>query len=642
MLAETGVKMPVETLLATAPSISAMEAAARRTARLWLMILLGVMTLAALASWWWTGRTVQAQYEAIARSEGQIADSRAAAIADWMSNQRRTIEAVAANPSLVPYLATGGDADMSAYVRNYLRDTAERDGFTKGLSQVPANVARPDGPGLAIVDAQGRNLIDIGGPLPRADDMIAQSKNTDMLVDGAAQLKGGSAIRFLKALPVQDGIRRFVYGVRLMDDDVLARLSQPGEPVGVAQHSLLARRDKSLMAVTNHGSFTAGESIDTDPVARAALAAMPQTVDVFDAARVRFLVSARAIKGSNWILIRARPAGLLLEDTMWRRITSLAALLGSIGLAGALALLAWRHSVSARLAESGARETQARQFLASVSDSQPTAIYVMDANGQLRFTNATAAKWPALDPTQLQPLVAAVRSGAQTPSMMINSSERQWQVKAQLLYPGEADKDVLIVAEDLTDLLAAQARRDASQQALISTLTGLIDARDPGSKGHSQKVSHVAAAIGAALPLSAADVATLRTAGELMNLGKILVPTSLLTKTAMLTDDERAQVRAAMAKTSDLLDKVPFDGPVAQTLQDLEQEPPQTKLGAVLRLANSFVGQVSPRAHRAALPVDAALENVRKAGFDMTLISALGHWLDNQGGRVSLNDGSKG
>jgi hypothetical protein len=624
--------MSAKIISQAAASIAEMEAAARRTARRWLLILLGFMLLAAMASWWWTGRAVQEQLQNILRSEGQIADSRATAVADWVASQRRTLEAVASNPTLVPYLASGGDAALSDYVRNYLRDTAERDGFTKGLSQVPANVARDDGPGLAIVDAQGRVLIGIGGPLPGADDLIKNINGTQTLVDGTAMLKGGSALRLLKAI----GPERFVYGVRLIDDDLLARLAQPGEATGLAQQSLIARRGDALVAVTNHANFSAGEVIANDPLAQAATAAMPQTVDVRDAVKIRFLVSARAIEGSNWLLLRSRPAGLLLGDTFWRRILSLGALLGGIGLAGALALLAWRHSVSARLAESGAKEAQARQFLSTVSNSQPTGIYVIDGEGRMHFTNATAEKWPPLDRAPLQAHIAAVRSGSQPQPILINNGPRQLQVNVRLLNPLLPQDDVLIVAEDLTELLAAHEARQASQQALISTLTGLIDARDPGSKGHSQKVSHVAAAIGAALPLSGADVSTLRSAGELMNLGKILVPTALLTKSGALTDEERTQVRTAMAKTADLLDKVPFDGPVAQTLEDLEQEAPTTKLGAVLRLANSFVGQVSPRAHRAALPVDVALANLRAVGFDGALLSALSHWLDNQGGRESL------
>jgi PAS domain-containing protein len=617
-------------------SIAATEAAARRTARHWLMILIAVMALAAVLSWLWTGRAAREQYQNIQRSEAQIADSRAAAVSDWIASQRRTIDAVAANPTLVPYLASGGDSDLGAYVRNYLRDTAERDGFTKGLSQVPANVARDDGPGLAIIDAQGRVLVGIGGPLPGAEDMIATLKSDQMMVDGAAQLKTGSALRLLKALPTEGGARRFVYGVRLIDDDLFARLVQPGEAFGIAEQSLVAKRDKALLAVTNRGSFTAGETIDSDPLVRAGLAAIPQTVDVRDAANVRFLVSARPISGSNWVLLRARPAGLLLGDTTWRRLLSLAALLCGIGLAGALALLAWRHSVSAQLAETGAKEAQARQFLSTVSNSQPTGIYVIDGNGRMHFTNATAEKWPPLDRGALQPMIAAVRTGTPVEPTLINHGSRQLRLSACLLNPQFPQDDVLIVAEDLTELLAAHEQRQASQQALISTLTGLIDARDPGSKGHSQKVSHVAAAIGTALPLSGADVSSLRTAGELMNLGKILVPTALLTKSGPLSDDERAQVRAAMAKTSDLLGKVPFDGPVAETLEDLEQDPPRTRLGAVLRLANAFVGQVSPRAHRAALSADEALANLRQSGFDPAMLSALSHWLDNQGGRESL------
>jgi hypothetical protein len=416
----------------------------------------------------------------------------------------------------------------------------------------------------------------------------------------------------------------------------LARLSQPGEAVGVAEHALIAQHNKTIVAVTNRGSFAAGENVESDPLVRAALAVMPQTIDVEDTVRVRFLVSARPIEGSRWILLRSRPAALLLGDTLWKRILSLTALLGCIGLTGALALLAWRQNKSAQLAEFGAKEAQARQFLSTVSNSQPTGIYVVDGTDKLHFTNMTAEKWSVMDRTPLQSMIAAVRTGAHPQPMLMHHDDKQLHVHAHLLNPQFPQDDVLIVAEDLTELMAAHEQRQASQQALISTLAGLIDARDPGSKGHSLKVSHVAVAIGAALPLSGSDINCLRSAGELMNLGKILVPTALLTKTTALNDEERMQVRTAMAKTAELLAKVPFDGPVAETLADLEQDTPSTRLGAVLRLANNFIGQVSPRAHRAALPINLALENLRHAGFDAAMLSALSHWLDNKGGRESL------
>jgi hypothetical protein len=200
--------MSVKRIEISALSIVEMETLTRRTARLWLLILLGFMLVAAILSWLWTGRAAKEQQQVISRSEAQIVDSRAGAVRDWVANQRRAIDTVATNPTLVPYLSGDGLGD---YVSTYLRDTAERDGFTKGLSQVPANVARQDGPGLAIVDLQGRVLIGIGGPLPPADDLIALAKDNNILVDGIATLKGGSALRLLKTLPSKGSERRMIY-----------------------------------------------------------------------------------------------------------------------------------------------------------------------------------------------------------------------------------------------------------------------------------------------------------------------------------------------------------------------------------------------------------------------------------------------
>jgi hypothetical protein len=612
-----------------------MDAAARRTARFWLLALLAVMALAAALAWIWTGRAAADEEARIYANEAQVADSRSAAVSDWVARQRRTVESIAANPSLVPYLASGGDAALGGYVENYMRDVAEREGFTRGLTQVPANVARSDGPGLAIVDEQGRVLIGIGGPLPPADDLIALGK-TDMVVDGGARLKAGSALRLLHPLPAEMGGKRYAYGVRLLDDDVLARLAQPGETAGVAEQALIAQSKLGPVAVTNRGTFAAGEPLKSDPLTTATLAAAPRTADVTDSADVRFLVTSRPISGINWVLLRARPAGVLLSDTLSKRILTLTALLGSIGLTGALALLAWRQSVSARMAESGTREAQVRQFLETVSNSQPTGIYVIDGNNVLQFSNATAQGWPPLNFADLQDMIRSGRDSGGSAPHLIHHGGRRLRLAARALDPERRSDDILVVAEDLTDLIQLHEKNEASQRALVSTLTGLIDARDPASRGHSQKVVQVAAAIGAALQLDTRDIATLRTAGELMNLGKILVPSGLLTKSGTLSEDEKAQVRAAMAKSDELLAQVPFDGPVVATLDDLKHAAPATQLGAVLKLANSFVGQISPRAHRPALSADAALSNLRDGSFEAAHVSALAYWLDSQGGRAAL------
>jgi hypothetical protein len=628
-----------------------MEAAVRRRLRLWALALAALLLLSAGLAWLWTGIGEADRLRALNTSESEITATRAVAISSWLERQQAVVEAVAANPTLVPYLATAGAKDATAqglagYLRSYLLDTATREGFLRGTSEVKANTARPDAPGLALLAADGTVLVSAGGPMPPATDLLARRPGA-LVSDSRLRLASGPVIRWLK--PVT-GSSVYVYAVRLIDDDVRALLAQPGEAAGTAEMSLISGTGDKLFAITARGATPGGQPLGNDPLVRAALASAPATAQARDAAGQTWLVTARPLKQAGWTVLRARPAGQLLGDLAWRRWLLLSTLLSGLALAGTLILFAWRNAVSVRIAEGAAREEQLRRFLATVTDRQPTGIYVVTGEDRLRFINATASQWQddrageatlasALGEaaTAARALVQDVRLGSAISGRVEPLGARKIRLEACLLDPAQSQGDVLLVAEDLTALLAERERREASLAALVHVLTGLIDARDPGSRGHSEKVSRVAAAIAAARGMAWRDVEALATAGELVNIGKILVPRSLLTKATPLTPDEIATVRAAMARSSELLKPVPFEGPVAAWIDQMDAaDAPEPS--RILRLANGFVGMVSPRAHRPAMSIEAALAALAGSAppEDQANITALRFWLDTKGGRDQL------
>jgi response regulator RpfG family c-di-GMP phosphodiesterase len=155
--------------------------------------------------------------------------------------------------------------------------------------------------------------------------------------------------------------------------------------------------------------------------------------------------------------------------------------------------------------------------------------------------------------------------------------------------------------------------------------------------------------------LSDREIGTAETAGQLLNLGKILVEPELLTRSAQLNEDERQQVRRAMLASADLLAGVEFEGPVVETIRqslarwDGNGLPPGLageKILAsarVVALANAIVGMLSPRAHRGALGIDAVIAAVQAEAdrsFDRRAVAALVHYFDNRGGRRDWQPGS--
>ncbi len=82
-----------------------------------------------------------------------------------------------------------------------------------------------------------------------------------------------------------------------------------------------------------------------------------------------------------------------------------------------------------------------------------------------------------------------------------------------------------------------------SAEALFLTLGRVIEARDPYTEGHCERLAEYATALGARLNLSDGDVGALYRGAFLHDVGKIGVPDRLLLKKGKLTKREVAQMR---------------------------------------------------------------------------------------------------
>jgi putative nucleotidyltransferase with HDIG domain len=82
----------------------------------------------------------------------------------------------------------------------------------------------------------------------------------------------------------------------------------------------------------------------------------------------------------------------------------------------------------------------------------------------------------------------------------------------------------------------------ASLEALID-LSDLLEARDARTYGHSQRVTRHAERIATAMGLPAAEVAKVRTAAALHDIGKLHTPRTILNKPGRLTDSEFALIK---------------------------------------------------------------------------------------------------
>lgn len=95
----------------------------------------------------------------------------------------------------------------------------------------------------------------------------------------------------------------------------------------------------------------------------------------------------------------------------------------------------------------------------------------------------------------------------------------------------------------IQSLLQLRSYIDRQAEAVVLSLARAIEARDTYTRGHCERLARFAARLGLQLGLSDDQVETLRIAGIVHDVGKVVVPDSVLLKAGPLTPQEIAIIR---------------------------------------------------------------------------------------------------
>jgi putative nucleotidyltransferase with HDIG domain len=157
----------------------------------------------------------------------------------------------------------------------------------------------------------------------------------------------------------------------------------------------------------------------------------------------------------------------------------------------------------------------------------------------------------------------------------------------------------------------------------LETINAAVEARDPFTAGHSQRVRRVALGIGRTLGFSEDRLDTLATAALFHDIGKIGMPDSILTKQEKLTREELELMREHVTRGAEILRKFPrFRGAIPAIRHHHERWDglgyPDRLAGenipleaAIIGLADAWDAMTIDRAYADGLPLGDALEQVR-------------------------------
>lgn len=192
----------------------------------------------------------------------------------------------------------------------------------------------------------------------------------------------------------------------------------------------------------------------------------------------------------------------------------------------------------------------------------------------------------------------------------------------------EHDLEILIPIANTTAIAVESSRTQKSMiedvKSTIKALAAAIDARDPYTRDHSQRVVQYSLMCGRSLSLSQRELEIIEYAGILHDVGKIGIPDAILRKPGALTDEERLAIREHPVISTNIIQGIPFLEPVRDiVLHHHEQYNgsgyPDGLIGEtipmgarILAVADAFDAVTTDRPYRAHRPQHHAIIELRK------------------------------
>jgi len=289
---------------------------------------------------------------------------------------------------------------------------------------------------------------------------------------------------------------------------------------------------------------------------------------------------------------------------------------------------------------------QEREELLKVIENSQNEIYIFDPNS-LKFTYANQAALkntgyspsemlnltpldlkPELDQTNfrtiLQPLLSGIKAKQVFETYHRRKDGSTYPVEAHLqLVETSGKKSCLAIILDISEKRQAEKNLEKVLYGIIRAAARTIEARDPYTAGHQEKVAQLAEAIGQEMNLDDFRLRGLKLASMIHDLGKIAIPPEILNKPGRLTEIEMELIKTHPTVGYEILKDIEFPWPIAEIVYQHHEKMdgsgyPRGLKGEeilmearIICVADVVEAISSHRPYRPSLGLDKALEEIK-------------------------------
>jgi len=223
------------------------------------------------------------------------------------------------------------------------------------------------------------------------------------------------------------------------------------------------------------------------------------------------------------------------------------------------------------------------EWLSALLKNVKEAVIALDANGRVTFMNPFAEKlvgWgqaEALDKT-LAEILRTADFQDQEPDKLHevvlyskNGPPFQAEMQRSSFHLEDSTHGSIVVFRDISERKRSEEEIRQSWSKLRQALEGAIRAiattieiKDQYTAGHQRRVSKLSCAIAREMGLPVSQQEGIKVAGDIHDIGKIYVPTEILSKPGELSPMEFAIIKMHPQLGHDILKKIEFPWPIAQ------------------------------------------------------------------------------